>query len=79
MESVPPVCLFQAGYTVNVTSIGKEKPVISHTVKPTVAVQTMGTVIWQARSCVYAMTAGKVRVCYLQSSLFLMQITILKE
>lgn len=45
MESVQPVCPFQAGYTVSVTSIGKEKPVIFRIVKPTVAVQITGTVI----------------------------------
>lgn len=45
MESAQPVCLYQAGYTVNVTSIGKEKPVIFRIVKPTVAVQIMATVI----------------------------------
>lgn len=44
-ESVQPVCPFQAGYTVSVTSIGKEKPVIFRIVKPTVAVQITGTVI----------------------------------
>jgi len=45
MESVQPVCPYQAVCTVSVTSIGKEKPVIFHIVKPTVAVQIMGTVI----------------------------------
>lgn len=45
MESVQPVSPYQAGCTVSVTSTGKEKLVIFHIVKPTVAVQIMGIVI----------------------------------
>lgn len=44
MESAQLVSPFQAGYIVNVTSIGKEKPVIFLTVKQTVAVQITATV-----------------------------------
>lgn len=46
--------------TVNVTSIGKERPVTSLTAETTAAAQTMAIVTSQGRSCVCAMIAGKV-------------------
>lgn len=47
--------------TVNVTSTGKAKPVTSRTAGTTVEVPTTATATSPGRSCVYAMTVGKVR------------------
>lgn len=47
--------------TVNVTSTGRARPVTSPTVGTTVGAPTTATATSPARSCVCAMTAGKVR------------------
>lgn len=61
MESAPRGTRLPAGCTVNVTNTGRVRPVTSPTAGTTVEAPTMATVTSPERSCVSAMTAGKVR------------------